>query len=92
MEMRKIWRIGGIGDDAEALSSVSAISSALGISSACARLLYLRGYKTVESAVAAADYRIILGAHSEKLFLVSAFSGHIEKYKLIVYKFGKLIF
>ena len=50
MEMRKIWRIGGIGDDAEALSSVSAISSALGISSACARLLYLRGYKTVESA------------------------------------------
>lgn len=50
METRKIWKVGGIGDNAEALSSVSAISSALGISSVCAKLLYLRGYKTVEEA------------------------------------------
>lgn len=50
MERRKIWKIGGIGDDAEALSCVSAISSALGVSSVCAKLLYLRGCKTVDSA------------------------------------------
>ena len=50
MEIQKVWRVGGIGEDADALSCVSAISSSLGISSACARLLYLRGYKTVETA------------------------------------------
>lgn len=50
MEIRKIWRVGGIGDDADALSSINAISSSLGVSSACAKLLYLRGYKSVSLA------------------------------------------
>ena len=50
MEIQKVWRVGGIGEDADALASISAISSSLGIASACAKLLYLRGYKTVESA------------------------------------------
>lgn len=50
MEIRKIWKVRGIGDDVQALSCVSAISSALGVSSVCAKLLYQRGYKTVESA------------------------------------------
>lgn len=50
MEIRKIWKVRGIGNDAEVLSSVSAISSSLGVSSVCAKLLYQRGYKTVASA------------------------------------------
>ena len=50
METRKIWKIGGTELDAKALSCITAISSALGISSVCAKLLYLRGYETVESA------------------------------------------
>ena len=50
MEIRKIWRVGGVGNDAEALSGISALSSSLGVSSACAKLLYLRGYKTIEDA------------------------------------------
>ena len=50
MERRKIWRIGEIGNDADTLSCVSAISSALGVSTVCAGLLYSRGCKSVESA------------------------------------------
>lgn len=50
MKMRKIWKVGKIDNDAETLSCISAISTTLGISSVCAKLLYSRGYKTVEDA------------------------------------------
>ena len=50
MEIKKIWNVGDIGEDADALSCVNEISASLGVSSACAKLLYLRGYKSVKSA------------------------------------------
>ena len=50
MEIKKIWRVGGIGDNADALATVSEISSSLGVSAACAKLLYLRGCDSVKLA------------------------------------------
>ena len=50
MDIRKIWSVGGIGDDPEALAAVNEISVATGVSSACAKLLYLRGCDTVKKA------------------------------------------
>lgn len=50
MEIKKIWKVGDVGDNADALAQISEISASLGISSACAKLLYLRGYRNVKAA------------------------------------------
>lgn len=50
MEIRRIWNVGDPCGDGEALARINEISAALGVSSVCAKLLYSRGYRTVESA------------------------------------------
>lgn len=50
MEIKKIWNVGREGNSPEVSACISEISASLGITSACARLLYLRGYNSVSSA------------------------------------------
>ncbi len=50
MEIKKIWKVGGIGENADALAAVGEISASLGVSSVCAKLLYQRGCDTVKKA------------------------------------------
>ena len=52
MNTRKIWRVSQPEETAERLSAVNNIAAALGITSTCARVLYGRGYDTVEKAEA----------------------------------------
>lgn len=50
METRKIWRVEAFSENAESLSAVNDIAARFGITRACAKLLYLRGYDSVEKA------------------------------------------
>ena len=50
MNTRKIWKVGRFEETADRLSSVNDIALNLGISTLCSRLLYLRGYDTVDKA------------------------------------------
>ena len=50
MKTKKIWNVGKEGSSPEVAACISEISASLGVTSACARLLYLRGYKSASSA------------------------------------------
>ena len=52
MNTRKIWKVGAFEENAERLSTVNNIAGSLGISSVCAKLLFMRGYDSVEKAEA----------------------------------------
>ena len=52
MSTRKIWKVGSLEETVERLSSVNNIGGSLGVSSVCAKLLFMRGYDTVEKAEA----------------------------------------
>ncbi len=50
METRKIWKVGALEENAESLCAINDIASRFGITEACAKLLYLRGYDTADKA------------------------------------------
>ena len=50
MQTRKIWKVGAFEETAESLCAINNIASRFGITRACAKLLYLRGYDSVEKA------------------------------------------
>lgn len=50
MESKKIWSVGALEETAETLSAVNDIMSRFGVTRACAKLLCLRGYDSVEKA------------------------------------------
>ena len=50
METRKIWKVGEFRETADSLSAINNIASRFGITHACAKLLYLRGYDSVDKA------------------------------------------
>ncbi len=50
MDTRKIWKVGEWTENAQSRSAVNDIAARFGITEACARLLYLRGYDSVDKA------------------------------------------
>ena len=50
MRTLKKWSVARLGEDAETLACINKICQSLGVSSACAKLLYSRGCRTVERA------------------------------------------
>ena len=50
METRKIWSVGEFSETPESLAAVNDMISRFGITRACAKLLYMRGYDSVEKA------------------------------------------
>ena len=50
MNTKNIWKIGAVSEETADLSVINNIAAGFGITLACAKLLYLRGYDTVEKA------------------------------------------